>query len=447
MSNDVSFEVVNDTRGQAVLKIKMNGRTFYSPVSTTGRDPMRQEASGPMDMRGHPILNAGKVEAEEVHASEDSIWIGKNVKISLNKETNRLHLHSYGKRYLIGVMDELENDTTPTLGGNLDANNKEIQNAKKVTTDSVTTNDVQTKTIKVTDSAATAKNEYLLGKTKPGSDPLEYIGVGDTLKVENDELDVDFSVAAHSALTGLGNDDHSTVYALLGDVKASRLTMATDKLLGRDTAATGAVEELGAGFGLSITGGELVNTQYRNFCMNPAGFLSGIWYDFSTIASSGATPRAIVKDYLYLWPGFVNFSVVPQSFGVYVSTADAGKYIRIVVYQGSATTGFPDVKIWESASISVGATGHSSNATGLGFTFSPGVLYWVGVWSDGAPTLYGFPTYGTLSLGLQSTSGSAYYGTIRRAATAFSATLPSPFSMTSADLNAAQNAASIRFQA
>lgn len=43
-----------------------------------------------------------------------------------------------------------------------------------------------------------------------------------------------------------------------GPVTSSGLTMATDKLLGRDTAGTGAVEELGLGAGLSISGGNLV---------------------------------------------------------------------------------------------------------------------------------------------------------------------------------------------
>lgn len=48
--------------------------------------------------------------------------------------------------------------------------------------------------------------------------------------------------------------------AASGDVTASGLTMATDRLLGRDTASTGAIEELTIGAGLSLSGGELSAT-------------------------------------------------------------------------------------------------------------------------------------------------------------------------------------------
>lgn len=45
-----------------------------------------------------------------------------------------------------------------------------------------------------------------------------------------------------------------------GAATASGLTMATDRLLGRDTAGTGAIEEITIGAGLSLTGGALVAT-------------------------------------------------------------------------------------------------------------------------------------------------------------------------------------------
>lgn len=42
-----------------------------------------------------------------------------------------------------------------------------------------------------------------------------------------------------------------------GAITAGELTMATDKILGRDTTGTGAIEELGLGAGLAIAGGNL----------------------------------------------------------------------------------------------------------------------------------------------------------------------------------------------
>jgi hypothetical protein len=50
------------------------------------------------------------------------------------------------------------------------------------------------------------------------------------------------------------------VYAAIGAVTGSGLTMATGKLLGRSTASTGAIEEITVGTGLSLSGGTLSAT-------------------------------------------------------------------------------------------------------------------------------------------------------------------------------------------
>lgn len=47
-----------------------------------------------------------------------------------------------------------------------------------------------------------------------------------------------------------------------GAITTSGLTMATDKILGRDTAGTGAIEELGVGTGLAISGGNLTQVAF-----------------------------------------------------------------------------------------------------------------------------------------------------------------------------------------
>lgn len=52
-----------------------------------------------------------------------------------------------------------------------------------------------------------------------------------------------------------------TIPGISGDITTNTdLTMATDKLLGRDTAGNGAVEQLGLGAGLAISGGNVVLT-------------------------------------------------------------------------------------------------------------------------------------------------------------------------------------------
>lgn len=51
-----------------------------------------------------------------------------------------------------------------------------------------------------------------------------------------------------------------TLYAAIGAITGSGLTMATGKLLGRSTASTGAVEEITVGSGLSLSAGTLSST-------------------------------------------------------------------------------------------------------------------------------------------------------------------------------------------
>jgi hypothetical protein len=251
-------------------------------------------------------------------------------------------------------------------------------------------------------------------------------------------------VSDHGALTGLADDDH-TQYALAGAATSSRLTMATSSILGRTTAATGAPEEITTGFGLDMSALVLRNTQPRSFPAQPCGYLSGGYYDFSQSATS-TTARAVSANYLYLWPAFVNWDVSPLEFGVNVTIAAAtGKNMRIVIYD-SSSSGFPNIKLWESASFLVDGTGYKRNSTGLTTKLQAGTLYWIGVWPEGDTTISGYQTYSSLSLGLQSSAATAYYATIRRSYTAFSGTLASPFVMTSADLNVGQNAASVRFK-
>lgn len=74
------------------------------------------------------------------------------------------------------------------------------------------------------------------------------------------------TAAAWRTALGLGTAALSaaTAFATAGAATASGLTMATGKLLGRSTAATGAIEEITVGSGMSLSGGTL-SSILRNF--------------------------------------------------------------------------------------------------------------------------------------------------------------------------------------
>lgn len=85
-----------------------------------------------------------------------------------------------------------------------------------------------------------------------------------TTPVGADALPVSDSAAAYGPKSVLLSDLKSNFldgyYALKGAITSSALTMATNKLLGRTTASTGAVEEITVGSGLSLSGGTISMT-------------------------------------------------------------------------------------------------------------------------------------------------------------------------------------------
>ena len=66
--------------------------------------------------------------------------------------------------------------------------------------------------------------------------------------------------AAPTFRTLVASDIPALAYVPAGDVTTSGLTMSTARLLGRTTAATGAIEEISAGAGLTLSGGVLAAT-------------------------------------------------------------------------------------------------------------------------------------------------------------------------------------------
>ena len=98
-----------------------------------------------------------------------------------------------------------------------------------------------------------ARRQLLRALSAPGQTSEVLSGTGEWLASSG------MGVSDHGALTGLGDDDH-TQYALSGGVASSRLTVSgTDRLVGRDTASGGAVEEITLDSNtLSMTGAQVL---------------------------------------------------------------------------------------------------------------------------------------------------------------------------------------------
>jgi len=126
----------------------------------------------------------------------------------------------------------------------------------------------------------------------------------------------------HGVLSGLADDDH-TQYGLAGLATASRLTMNTARLLGRATAAVGAVEELTAAQARTVLG--LATTDDVLFGSVRAGTIA------ATVPTRFDAAEAITAHAHY---GFIDRSTLTLSGGAGVGHAAFAGY-NIILGAGS----------------------------------------------------------------------------------------------------------------
>lgn len=112
-----------------------------------------------------------------------------------------------------------------------------------------------------------------------------------------------------------------------GAVTTSGLTMATDRLLGRDTSGTGAIEELTVGGGLSISGGSLSVS-------SSGGILSGTSFPVSPATGDRyyRTDRNI--DYFYDGTRWLSTQIFTISLGDFDGIATNGTNYIAVPFKG-----------------------------------------------------------------------------------------------------------------
>jgi hypothetical protein len=120
-----------------------------------------------------------------------------------------------------------------------------------------------------------------------------------------------------SILTAIGKlNGNTAAKAATGAITGSGLTMATARILGRSTTATGAVEEITVGSGLSLTGGTLTATGGGGGG-TPGGSNTQVQYNNSG-AFAGAANVDIISDNLQLTaPGSTPAAAQASSVVVY----------------------------------------------------------------------------------------------------------------------------------
>ena len=124
--------------------------------------------------------------------------------------------------------------------------------------------------------------------------------------------------------TAISAASAGTDYVAPGAITTSGLTQSTARLLGRTTAATGAVEEISVGTGLSLSAGSLTSTALTTLTVG------------STTITSGTTTRILYDNAGVLG----EYSVIPVSLGgTNATSASITAFNNITGYTASGATG------------------------------------------------------------------------------------------------------------
>lgn len=109
------------------------------------------------------------------------------------------------------------------------------------------------------------------------------------------------------------------------------------------------------------------------------------------ITGGSTTNTAISADTLYVIPYRVPRTGMVPAVVVQCGTAAAGKSIRAIVWPIDGAAGWPVASLGETASLSVGSTGTKSLALPSPISVNEGAWLYIGLASDGAPSLATIP--------------------------------------------------------
>lgn len=175
---------------------------------------------------------------------------------------------------------------------------------------------------------------------------------------------------------------------------------------------------------------------------NAGGVVTGQYYDNSFQGTASSTLIGAANR-IELAPYYTSVQLAIDRLGVAVSTGVASATCKCVIYSSDAN-GWPDVRLYETATLDCSSTGMKEET--LSFTFSSGVKYWVGVRHSSTATLRTINVSSAVNLGLTSSSASNYATVLRRTLT-YATAATSPWTFVNADRTANITPPSIRFRA
>jgi hypothetical protein len=118
-------------------------------------------------------------------------------------------------------------------------------------------------------------------------------------------------------------------------------------------------------------------------------------FGFNAMVVSSNMPNIVVSsNRLDVYPFIPNATLTNCSLTIGVVTLGIGVLARIVIY--SSVNSFPNTKLYESANIDCSTTG--DKIVLANFTFTAGVTYWLGFYSNGTATYRALPSLSMIPL-------------------------------------------------
>lgn len=134
-----------------------------------------------------------------------------------------------------------------------------------------------------------------------------------------------------------------------------------------------------------------IHTQYQL----PSGSI------YSNIAlGANSASQALTSNLILIMPFKPAQTFTISNFLISTTVAAALSTTRILLYSHSDTNGLPDIKLYESADLDTSTNGLKTAITSQ--TFIAGTTYWLGVYSNAAPTLAATTVASLIQIGMSS---------------------------------------------
>lgn len=148
------------------------------------------------------------------------------------------------------------------------------------------------------------------------------------------------------------------------------------------------IADLGGGGGGGASG---IHTQFKL----PSGSI------YSNIAlGANSSSQALTSGLILIMPFKPAQTFTTSNFLISTTVAAALSTTRILLYSHSDINGLPDIKLYESADLDTSTNGLKTAITSQ--TFTAGTTYWLGVYSNAAPTLAATTVASLIQIGMSS---------------------------------------------